>query len=207
MAIMQSLRTLSVFGLLFSAAALADSTPNQAPLDPKGKFLFTFGVENINFDKEKAYENGIDDTATSLNLEGEYFFHSMVSAGFGITLVQYGDNAGFKVRTEDSLGNQQTSKSDASGGLIFGDVGYKNYMGAGDKFYVTARGGMSFMTSSSRSVSNCSNCPEQDIEVDGGLYGKLGAGARLGNAFHLGIFYTNYFSGDIKNSITAFYSR
>jgi hypothetical protein len=196
----QSIRTLILVGTLCCASANAD-TSSTPSFNPQGKFLFTVGVEQMNFDKEKSAENYIDDSGVALNLEGEYFIRPMFSAGFGLAFIPYDDNAGFKQQTKDGFGDIKTSSSEASGMLLFGDLGYKNYIGQDDRFYVTLRGGMSFMADSSRSIPNCSNCAEQDIELDGGLYTKLGTGVRLGNAWHLGLYYTGYLSGDLKNSM------
>ena len=182
---------------LVSGFILANNVHAQdTTFDPAGSWAFNFGVEQVSFDKEKAYEEYIDDSATALVIEGEYFFRSHYSVTLGLEFLPYDDNAGFRQATTDG-----EKSSDASGMSIYGEVGYKRFFGPNDKTYITARGGMSIMLSSERSISNCSNCYDEDIEIDGGFYGMLGLGVRLGDAWALGVHYKNYFTGDIENAV------
>jgi len=184
---------------LVSGFILANNVHAQdTTFDPAGSWAFNFGVEQVSFDKEQAASPDafIDDSATGLILEGEYFFRSHYSATIGIEFLQYDDNASF---SQDTTGGYKDS--DASGMPIYGEVGYKRFFGPNDKTYITARGGMSIMLSSERSISNCSNCYDEDIEIDGGFYGMLGLGVRLGDAWALGVHYKNYFTGDIENAV------
>lgn len=164
--------------------------------DPSGTWAFNFGVEQVSFDKEQAHQEFIDDSATALNIEGEYFFRSHYSATFGLQFLPYDDEGTF---SQDTTGGYKSS--DASGMPIYGELGYKRFFGPNDKTYVTARAGMSVMVASERSISNCSNCYEEDIDIDGGFYGLLGAGVRLGQAWALGVHYKSYFTGDIENAV------
>lgn len=164
--------------------------------DPSSTWAFTFGVEQIAFDQEQAQRELIDDSATALILEGEYFFHSHYSLTLGLAFLPYDDDASF---SQDTTGGYKSS--DASGMPIYGELGYKRFFGANAKTYITARAGVSAMVASERSISYCSNCYEEDINIDGGVYAMLGAGVRLGHSWTLGLHYKNYFSGDIDNAV------
>lgn len=185
-----------VSGLILATNVHAQESNDS--FDPSGTWAFNFGVEQVSFDKEQAASPNarIDDSATGLILEGEYFFSSHYSATVGIEFLQYDDDASFTQNTTDGYKN-----SDASGMPIYGELGYKRFFGPGDRTYVTARAGMSIMLASDRSIANCSNCEEQDIEIDGGFYGMAGLGVRLGQNWALGAHYKSYFTGDIENAV------
>lgn len=195
-------RTLTGLISLFCFATANAQTPDAMPIDPKGSWAFTVSVEQVSFDEEQAAspEALIDDSAPALNFEAEYFFHQHYSTSFGLSLISYDDHASFTQRTEDNFGDRDTSKSDAIGIPVYGELGYKRFLGPQGKTYVTARAGYSVMLSSERSISNCSNCYEEDIEIDGGAYAALGAGIKLGTSWLLGVQYKNYFSGDFTRS-------
>ena len=59
-------------------------------------------------------------------------------------------------------------------------------------------GGLSGIFFSERSISSCSNCYSEDIDIDGGLYGVLGVGHKLGY-FDIGLQFHQYFTGDLDN--------
>ncbi|HSX84746.1 MAG TPA: outer membrane beta-barrel protein [Cellvibrio sp.] len=183
-----------VSGLILATNVHAQES--NGSFDPSGTWAFNFGVEQVSFDKEQAYQEFIDDSATALNIEGEYFFRSHYSVTLGIQFLPYDDEGTF---SQDTTGGYKSS--DASGMPIYGELGYKRFFGPSEKTYVTARAGMSVMVASDRSISNCSNCYEEDIDIDGGFYGLLGAGVRLGQAWTLGVHYKSYFSGDIDNAV------
>lgn len=186
--------TTLVSGLALSTNLLAQDSNGR--FDPARTWAFNFGVEKVSFDKKKASLELIDDSATALVVEGEYFFSSHYSVTIGLEFLPYDDEASFR---QDTTGGYKSS--DASGMPIYGELGYKRFFGPNDKTYVTARAGMSVMLSSERSISNCSNCYEEDIDIDGGFYGLLGAGVRLGQSWALGVHYKGYFTGDIENAV------
>jgi len=188
---------------LFTTSTFAQEDPASAePFNPAGSWAFSFGVEQVSFNKEQAAsgEALIDDSATSLKLEGEYFFHSHYSTSFGLSIFLYDDLSPFSQTTKDSWGDYEDSSSDATGIPAHADVGYKRFFGNNASGYITLRLGISVMMSSERSISYCTDCYEEDIEIDGGFYSILGAGLRVGNSWLLGIHHQEYFSGDIERA-------
>jgi hypothetical protein len=200
---MKSIASPALTGLITSLvlASNVQAEETNVRFDPTRTWTFTFGVEQVAFDKEQAQREFIDDSATALILEGEYFFHSHYSFTLGLAFVPYDDDASF---SQDTTGGYKSS--DASGMPIYGELGYKRFFGTNAKTYITARAGVSAMISSTRSISNCSNCYEEDIDIDGGLYAMLGAGVRLGRSWTFGLHYKNYFSGDIDNAVGIAFS-
>lgn len=185
-----------VSGLALISSAHAQETDTSQDLS--GRWAFNIGLEQVSIDKEQAFsaDAQIDDSALSLHFEGEYFFHSHYSVTLGLAFLQYDDLASFN---QDTTGGNKSS--DASAMPVYGELGYKRFFGPNDKVYLTTRAGVSVVLASERSISNCSNCYEEDIEIDGGFYGMLGAGMRLGQTWALGLHYKNYFSGDIENAV------
>lgn len=205
---MQPMKSLVLSGLISSflvsaflaTAASAQDSSDNGPFDPSGTWAVGGGVEHVNFDKQQSAQELIEDSATALYFEGEYFFNRLFSTSFGMAFYSYDDNAAFSQWVEDWTGDEDYTSSDASGIPVYAEAGYKQFFGADGRTYITARGGLSLMLASERSISNCSDCREEDIEIDGGAYGALGAGVRLGNSFLLGVHYKHFFSGDIENA-------
>jgi outer membrane protein W len=198
---MNFLKTTVLTGLalsLFSASSFAQDSSKPTSYNLKGVWGFGIAVEQVNFDTEAAHsvDAMVKDSATALSLDAEYFFHNHYSFGMGLAFLQYSDYADFSQNT-----TQGTKSSDASAMPIYADVGYKRFLGANGAHYVTTRLGLSYNASSSRSIANCSNCYEEDIELSGGFYGQIGAGIQIKDAWRIGIHYKQYFSGDFENVI------
>lgn len=195
---MKSVTSLALTSLVSGLILATNIHAQESTFDPAGSWAFNFGVEQVSFDKEQANSRAamIDDSATGLILEGEYFFSSHYSVTVGMEYLAYDDNNSFTQNTTDGY-----KSSDASGVPVYGELGYKRFFGPNDRTYVTARAGMSIMLSSERSIANCSNCAEQDIEIDGGFYGMGGLGVRLGHNWALGAHYKSYLTGDIENAV------
>lgn len=200
-------RTLACLALtaLASTSTHAQQTSEadiSAP-DMTAQWLYTFSLDNVSIDADAIAETqaGIDDGALNLGFEAEYFFSNRLSMSLGFSFLSYDDNEAFRQRTEDQYGNRDNSKSDASAIPLYAEFGYKHFFAGQTNTYLTARAGLSTFLSSERSIANCSNCYEEDIDINGGLYGALGAGVLFGETWGMGLIYKNYFSGDLENSI------
>lgn len=198
--VLSGLFSASLISALLANAASAQDSSGTTPFDPSGTWAVGGGFEQVNFDKKKAAQEFIDDSATSFHFEGEYFFNRFFSSTFGLAFYLYDDNNAFSQWVEDWSGDEEYTSSDASGIPIYAEAGYKQFFGADGRTYITVRGGLSVMLASERSISNCSDCWEEDIDIEGGLYGVLGAGVRLGRSFLLGVHYKQFLSGDIENA-------
>jgi hypothetical protein len=97
-------------------------------------------------------------------------------------------------------GDEGYEESDANALMLFAEYGPKYRFGQDNMSFFTVRGGVSGMLASERSISNCSNCYEEDIEIDGGVYGVLGIGQTLGS-LDLSLQFQQYLSGDLDNTV------
>jgi Outer membrane protein beta-barrel domain len=168
----------------------------------QGTWSWGFAIDSVQLDSEKAASEGVGDSAAALAFEAEYFIQNNFTTTLGFAFLPYSDKRDFSVVTENDLTNDiQTSSSDASAIALFGEMGYKKFFPTSTPWYATARLGVSSLLASERSIPNCSNCPSQDIDINGGFYARGGVGARLGNTWTVGLDYKTYFSGDIASSI------
>lgn len=173
-------------------------------VDLSGQWIFHVSVEQVGIDEKAASDPKaqVGDSATVVDFAGEYFFNKNFSANMGLGFLSYDDKNKFTVPTENvSTGDRENSSSDASAMPLFVDFGYKHFFNTKNATYLAARAGFNTLILSERSVANCTNCPSQDIDISGGVYGALGAGVKFGESWGMGLLYKNYFSGDLTYSI------
>lgn len=165
------------------------------------RWIFNVNAENLSIDDEVAALQGIEPDAFSINVEAEYFLNDNLSTVIGLGFLGYDDNEEFSQLTEDAFGDVDNSSSSASALPLVMDMGYTRFYNGSVPAYVTLRGGLTYMFASERAIENCSDCSSQDIDVDGGMFVQAGAGINLGRSFTLGLYYKNYFSGDIEDAV------
>lgn len=193
---------------LFSAALLgatAVAAPAYNANNPNNAaytgWSWSGHVDHVNFDKQAAAEQGIEDSATAIGGAAEYYSSQSENAlVLGINVLFYRDNAAFAQYVEDYWGDIDYSESDANAFMVFAEYGPKYRFGQDNMSFVTVKGGVSGMLYSERAISGCSNCYSEDIDIDGGVYGVLGIGQTLGN-LDLSLQFQQYFSGDLDNSV------
>jgi hypothetical protein len=181
-----------------------EKVPNRPmATDLQGTWSWGLAVESVKFDSKKAALEGIGDSTTTLDIEAEYFIRNHFTTSFGFSFVPYNDKNDFSVVTQNQTTDEiQTSSSDASAMALYAEMGYRRFFPTSLPYYTTARLGVSSLIASERSISNCSNCPSEDIDINGGIYARAGVGARFGNTWALGLDYKHYLSGDIDSSIS-----
>lgn len=181
-----------------SSSALAQQQ-NQAA--SYGSWGWSGHIDHVNFDKEAAWEEGIEDNATAIGFAAEYYTNtSEMTLSLGMDFLFYRDNAAFTQYVEDYWGDVDYEESDANAITVFAEYGPKYRFGPGNSSFVVIRGGGTAVLFSERSISNCRNCYHEDIDIEGGLYGVLGVGHTLG-IFDFSLQFQQYFTGDIDNSI------
>ncbi|MGV8837970.1 hypothetical protein [Cellvibrio sp.] len=183
------------------AAAPYNNNPNNA--DYTG-WSWSGHVDHVNIDKAAAakFEARVEDTATAVGGAAEYYSsRSENTLSLGVSFLFYRDNAAFSQYVRDNwYGDEGYEESDANALMLFAEYGPKYRFGQDNMSFFTVRGGVSGMLASERSISNCSNCYEEDIEIDGGVYGVLGIGQTLGS-LDLSLQFQQYLSGDLDNTI------
>lgn len=195
----RSIRLLPLCAALASLPALADPEYVSKTYGPTSGWSWSGHVDKINIDKTAAAEQGIEDSLIAIGGAAEYYTgDSDMTLSIGLSFISYDDNAEFGQYVEDYWGDGYYSSSDASGGQAFIEYGPKYKFGANDQSFFTVRGGLSGIFFSERSISSCSNCYSEDIDIDGGAYGVLGIGQKLGY-LDLGLQFHQYFTGDLDN--------
>ena len=150
----------------------------------------------INFDSKTAYNEYIDDSAWVIGIAAErYSSASNLTFLIGLDYIGYSDDLPFDQYTTDGW-----KESEASAAMAYVEFGPRIPFGVDNTNYFVAHAGLSGVLNSERSISYCSNCFSEDIDISGGLYGVLGVGHSFGG-FDLGLQFQQYFSGDIDNSL------
>ncbi len=190
----------ALFALGLCLNPLAQAQHQNQPAS-RGGWSWSGHVEQVNLDKEAAASQGIDPTAVAIGGAAEYFTNSSeMTISLGANVILYNDNQEFVQYVRDYWGDRNYEESDASGFSLFAEFGPKYRFGSDNLSFVVVRGGASVMLASERSISDCSNCYSEDIDIDGGVYGVLGVGRTLG-PLDLSLQFQQYFGGDINNSL------
>jgi len=189
-------RFFSISALLISSSIFAEPEETTEEFYPSWEFGGTIGVANL--DEGSAQRELIEDDALVIGFFADYVMESwLISLGFDF--LSYDDNAEFSQITEDYFGDREDSSSDATGFLLFGAIGPKWQF---DDTLLTVQGGYAHMVSSERSISYCRNCYSEDIEIEGGVFGRFGLRQNAGPVA-LGLNYTQYLnSDDLENNIS-----
>lgn len=185
-----------VVSSLMSGVTLAQQTQQSY-----GSWSWSGHVDHVTFDEEAAWEEGIEESAMAVGFAGEYYTNtSEMTLSLGASFLFYHDNATFAQYVEDYWGDIDYEESDASAITLFAEYGPKYRFGADNLSFVVVRGGGTAVLASERSISGCSNCYSEDIDIEGGIYGVVGIGRTLG-ALDIGLQFQQYFTGDIDNSV------
>lgn len=176
------------------ALALSPSV-HAAHQNDYNEWNWSANLDSLNMDKKVADREWIDSSATVLGFAGEYFTSAnSITYSIGADILFFDDQAPFSQQT-----NKGEKGSDASGAILFAEIGPQYKLGERGDNYVTVRGGFAAVVDANRSIANCSNCYSEDINIDGGPYGVIGVGHSF-QSFSLGLQFRQYFSGDLDNS-------
>jgi len=189
------LKTLS--SLILTATLSTAAFAQPVAKDPSEmKWSGSIGLSNSTLDSSAADENLVGDQMQSL----EFAFHynqANVIAGAGFGLLIFDDQSDESYLVQDTSGDIESRDADANGFNFFFEGGYRHNI---DKINLDFLVGVQSI-SAERSVSNCSDCPTADLELDGGMYIK----PRLNYAYNpthmLEVGYSQYLSGDIQNTL------
>ena len=196
-----------VCGLSIASFTQAATPANRPAANPSySAWSWSGHVDHINIDEESAWLQGVDEGATAIGFAAERYTNtSEMTLSLGMSFIMYNDNDEFAQSVENYYGNIKYSESDASAIMLFAEYGPKYRFGMDNMSFFTARAGVSGILASERSISGCSDCYSEDIDLDGGAYGLLGVGHTFGN-FDLGLQFQQYLSGDINNVIRLKFS-
>lgn len=189
-----------LYPLIFSTLVLACSSAQaQQPEQPYSAWSWSGHLDHMTFDKEEAWNQGIADNATAIGFAAERFTNTSDNTiSLGMSFIFYNDDDEFAQYVEDYWGDEDYAESSANALSVFAEYGPKYQFGADKLNFFTVRGGVSGMLFSERSISGCSDCYSEDIDINGGLYGVLGVG-RSSGYIDWSLQFQQYFTGDIDN--------
>jgi len=186
---------------ILASSLFSLSVHAQQPEPAYSGWSWSGHVEHMNFDDDKAWEQGIADSATAIGFAAERYTNTSDNTlSLGMSFIFYNDDDEFAQYVEDYWGDTDYAESDANAISIFAEYGPKIRWGADRLSFFTARGGISGMLYSERGIGNCSDCYSEDIDINGGLYGVLGVGRTTGS-IDWSLQFQQYFTGDIDNVI------
>lgn len=186
--------------LFLSNAALSSETSDSSNIiETEIPVIKSWGA-NVSFasiDKDVARINGVSTSA--LNLELSYTLQQgnlIGSFGFGSMLVD--DEDRFSQLVEDNGGTVSTASSEISSFGVFGEGGYRHTIN--DNISAEFVAGMNIM-SFERVIANCSDCREEELSLDTGLYVKPTINVVVNESITFSVGLINYLSGDFSPSI------
>ncbi len=200
---MRSLSPRSFFStlILLATAGLvqAQTTDNQNQ-SPEVRHGFHFGVGVIGLDEDKALEQGVDDSATVLDIG----YYATVGRNFafiaGLTVPIIDDEDPFSQQVEDEWDDDvywESSDIQAWGILLEGSARFP----LNDT--VSFGGAVGLRTlDASREISFCDDCYSEDIDLDGGAYLRPYVNIDTGR-FAFEASYAVFMSGDYTNGPLA----
>ena len=154
-------------------------------------------LESVAIDSDIALREGVEDTAYGLGVEAAYLPTGWLDITMGLGLVMYDDNASFTQTVEQvglfNNGDITSADSDATGLLYFLEAG-PSYSFVEDTLVGFAKVGIAGLDSD-RSIPNCSNCYEENIDIDAGSYLQLGMAYQF-ESWELMFKYNSYLGDD-----------
>jgi len=193
---------------LFCSLLLASSTAvaQQAESSNYNKSGWTLGFNAavVSLDQDTARLEGIKDNAYLVGIVANYSQEQWITS-LGVDVLVYDDNEEFKQTVVgDGVfndGDISVESSSANGALVSVATGYQWFFGKQKDITLKLQGGYGHMFSSERSIANCSDCYEEDIDVKGGVFLKVGA-LKSNETFDIGIYAQQFLTGDgINNAI------
>lgn len=185
-----------IFGTILLGLSTVAVADNQ--WSSRNRLAWFGGLGSASLDSQAAAEEGIEDSALYIRL-GVEFQRSHILYGVGLSGLFYDDNAEFSQTVEDLFGDVSTEDSTAEAFDLFGEVGYRYMLSAGS--YMDFFGGYEHVLSSERSISNCSNCFEEDIDIESGVYLMPRYQYETEGGYLFTLLYRQYVSGDMENAI------
>lgn len=195
----------SIFNMTNAYAQTTTSETEPDELELLG-WTFGAGLSYFSFDQEAAEKQLIGDTAFSLDLTASYYFAPRLAASAGIGLLQLDDEDKFTQQVTDISGsNVETASSDARGIHYYGELLY-TASNASSTVQIKGGAGFSSIGGADRSIKNCVNCEEKDIDLTGGAYATASVYRGIANdQYNVGLSARQYFGGDIKNTATLWF--
>lgn len=160
------------------------------------------GVGYFSLEKNNASDEGIGSNATFFKLGWEGQKGSLTYA-LGMEGFLLSDKDSFRVTVEDSFGDISNESSSAEGYGVYGELGYS--LAFADTMKLDLMGGVDILWAS-RGIGNCSDCPSEDVNLDGGFYIEPRLRFINESGLNVTLGYRQYMNSDIENGISLNFS-
>ncbi|MCO7226911.1 hypothetical protein [Pleionea sp. CnH1-48] len=194
---------ITLLALISSASVWAETQPEQPVPEEKEEVYLqttTWGISagTINFNPALAAREGVDESAVHLDFVWHQQEDSFVYGG-GITGILYSDNESFSVDVIDGFGDHRRASSSASGFGLFGEIGY-SFNWKPKSVHLGAMIGVEKIWSE-RGISNCTDCPSENINIDSGFYLKPHIKFITNSGFTFTISYKKFAGDDMEDAV------
>jgi len=195
---------------IMTGNVIAQETQNSEP-EPEPKNIgytgWTLGLNlsYVTLDEVAATKQKVGDEAYSLDISASFYVTPWYAVTAGFNALNFDDSAGFSqtVVVSDVFGSEvETVDSDASGIMVYGEM---NYIAKRSVLPVHLKAGVGFgsIVRSERSIDDCEDCREEDINLSGGAYATASAYRGFyDDRINIGLNARQYFGGDIKNTVS-----
>ncbi|WP_299267471.1 hypothetical protein [uncultured Psychrosphaera sp.] len=185
--------------LLLSFTSTAEEVDQTYVNTPQGWSMnVNLGLASINSDLNS---QGLGDSASVFGLSFDQLNENKYLSIFA-ERVSFEDDYSFSqdvVITSGYGGSSNgTEKSEASALSIGGAYGFAWFVNE-NKSMLYAQGGVNLLLDATRGIPNCSDCYEEDLDVSGGLFGRVGANIFIDNII-LGVYSSLALSGDVESN-------
>jgi hypothetical protein len=190
----------ALFLVTVTDTAIANEKPSKEspPINSFDYSGWTFALGYSSLEKENARNEFIGTNATFFKMGWEGQTNNF-AYGAGIDGYLLKDNDSFEVIVEDVFGDRSRESSSANAFGFYGEVGMSYSFGTNNK--IDLMGGVDLLWAE-RSISNCSDCPSEDINLDGGFYVEPRIRMMSDNHFIFTLGYRQYVSGDIDGGFS-----
>lgn len=182
----------------FSSAVLAEDTDFYAPT-----WSFEGAGEVVGIQSEQADREGVETSAIALGLYAHYNHNSWITSLRG-SFISYSDNSEFSqlVEVEDFWDDDEieSRSSDANAFTLGVATGKMWRFGEELRTAALLQLGYDHLFASERTISGCSNCYSEDIDIDGGAFVQ-GSLKHNAGAVSIGLSLTQYFGDGLNTRV------
>lgn len=163
---------------------------------------WSISVTQTNFDNNVGFY-GIEDSALGFSVDVDYIKSHWITT-LSASYLAYDDNWEFNQEVVGkgfgNRGDRSNETSDASGVLLGAAIGRIHFFGEASDAAIYGQLGADFMVYSERSIGFCDDCYSEDIDVDGGVFLKVGF-VKDTDIVNIGFHAKTYLRGDSIDTV------
>ena len=188
--------TLTVVLSIFSCNSFSESIDDNKNRVISKKIGFVLNSMRLN--DETAIKNNLGNKMQSYGVYGQVERSNGLLLGAGLGFLDFDDHGEYEVAVSYGGSNSYFGEDATAQGFNF--YGYAGYQHRIKNFGADVTTGFELIRAE-RTVTNCSDCPSEDLDIDAGLYIKPRVGYKFGETWGLDLTYTYYVNSDIDNNI------